>query len=320
MIDMAIHLSSLLIVKSLSSKFKIVRITFSTSFVSNYILVCAWFANILIQNLISCENLFDHLCNCFGIDKNWIVLKGTANNVSKAATEIGSILSSASSAVSPKRRKENRHQRGTPSYWKHLLEENPVPGYWKFFQDGKSFFEVIKGFFTSTDKHYEVDSKTFKAVCKLVEDTFNPELVGAGADARNLNHKRLRVQKVEIIENLDLFKIYNMKRCEMLKNSLNDKRGFPRKLEKIPRCEGIQNVTRKGEIMTEKDISKRLTKDIIPELNEVYLFHGTKKEFVANIISKGVDPKLGSDEGMFGRGVYCCESSTKADQYAGVFY
>lgn len=270
--------------------------------------------------MISCENIFDHLCDCFVVDKHCVVLKGTPNNVSNTATEIGSILSSASSAVSPRRRKENRHQRGTPSYWKHLLEENPVPEYWKFFQDGKSFLEIVKGFFTSTEKRYEVDPKTFKAICKLVEDTFKPELVGVGADARNLNHKRLRVKKVEIIENLDLFKIYNIKRCEMLKNSLNDKRSFPKKLEKIPRREGIQNVTSKGEITTEKNISKRLMKDIIPELNEVYLFHGTKKEYVANIISKGVDPKLGSDEGMFGRGIYGCESSTKADQYAGVCF
>lgn len=250
--------------------------------------------------------------------KNCIVLKGTANSVSKAATEIGSKLSSAtcSSAVSPKRRKENRHQRGTLNYWKHLLDENPVPGYWKFFQDGKSFLDIFKGLFTSTEKQYEVDSKTFHAIRKLVEDTFNPEFVGLGADAKNLNHKRLRVKKVKIIENIDLFRNYNIKRCKMLGNSLGDKRGFPCKLEKIPRVEGIQNVIRKGGILTEKDISKRLMKDMIPELNEVYLFHGTKKEFVPNIISKGVDPKLGSDEGMFGRGVYCCESSTKADQYA----
>lgn len=271
--------------------------------------------------MISCENIFDHLCECFGIDKHCVVLKGTPNSVSKTATEIGSILSSASSAVSPRRRRENRHQRGTSSYWKHLLEENPVPEYWKFFQNGKSFLDIVTGFIKgSTEKRYEVDPKTFKAICKLVEDTFKPELVGVGADARNLNHKRLRVKKVEIIENLDLFKIYNIKRCEMLKNSLNDKRSFPRKLEKIQRCEGIQNVTSKGEIMTEKAIGKRLLKDIIPELNEVYLFHGTKKDFVANITSKGVDPKLGSDEGMFGRGVYGCESSTKADQYAGVCF
>lgn len=304
--------------------------------VITYWYACACFANILIQNSMHRNNkrtwdiLLDFMwkflrsvfCDCFGIGKNCIVLKGTANSVSKAATEIGSKLSSAtcSSAVSPKRRKENRHQRGTLNYWKHLLDENPVPGYWKFFQDGKSFFDILKSFFTSTEKHYEVDSKTFHAIRKLVEDTFNPEFVGLGADAKNLNHKRLRVKKVEIIENIDLFKNYNIKRCKMLGNSLGDKRGFPCKLEKIPRVEGIQNVIRKGGILTEKDISKRLMKDMIPELNEVYLFHGTKKDFVPNIISKGVDPKLGSDEGMFGRGVYCCESSTKADQYAGVCF
>lgn len=249
-------------------------------------------------------------------DKKCIILKGTANNVSKAATEIRIFCTSASPAVGPTKRKENRHQRGTSSYWRHLLEENPVPDYWKFFQDGKSFIDTLKGIFTSTEKCYEVDPKTLCAIRKLVEDTFNPELVGVGADARNLSHKKLHVQKVEIIENMDLFKYYNLKRCKMLEKSVKDKRGFPLKLEKIRKCEGIQNLIKKGEILTEKNISKRLMKDIIPEINEVYLFHGTKRNFVPNIISKGVDPKLGSDEGMFGRGVYCCESSTKADQYA----
>lgn len=78
-----------------------------------------------------------------------------------------------------------------------------------------------------------MDFKIFKVICKLVEDIFKLELVGAGVDVRNFNYKRLRVKKVEIIENLDLFKIYNIKRCEMLKNSLNDKRSFLRKFEKI---------------------------------------------------------------------------------------
>lgn len=65
--------------------------------------------------------------------------------------------------------------------------------------------------------------------------------------------------------------------------------------------------------MIEKVINKRLMKDIILELNEVYLFYGIKKDFVVNIIFKGVDFKLGSDEGMFGRGVYGCESLIKVD-------
>jgi hypothetical protein len=201
-----------------------------------------------------------------------------------------------------------------------MYEEPPVPSYWKHFKDGKGFFDAIKSFFTfSTEKCYEVDPKTFHAIRKMVERTFKPELVGKGADARNLAHKKIHVKKIEIIENMDVFKDYNEKRRKMLKKCIERKGGFPTKLQKIARKPGIQNVLGKGAILTEKEIDRRLTKDIISELNEVYLFHGTRKEFVENIKSKGMDPKHGSDDGMFGRGIYCAESSTKADQYAGLY-
>ncbi|XP_061184897.1 uncharacterized protein LOC133192906 [Saccostrea echinata] len=249
--------------------------------------------------------------------KNRISLKGSVKGVSKAGQEIESICTSAS-PQEPSVRRENKHRHGTEEYWKKLVEEPPVPTYWKHFKDGKSLFDYVKGLFTSTEKRYEVDPKTFHAIRKLVERTFNPELVGQGADARNLNHKKIHVQKVELIENIDLYQEYSLKRRKMLAKSINKTKGakFPTKLQMVPGKQGIQNVVAKGAIVTEKIIDERLKKDIISELNEVYLFHGTKSQFVGNIVSKGVDPKHGSDSGMFGRGIYCAESSTKADQYA----
>ena len=253
------------------------------------------------------------------IDKNRVILKGKAKNVSTTAREIASLCSSESATKAVARRQENHHKRGTQQYWNELLEEPSVPTYWKYFQDGKSFFEVVKRFFTKPAKvkQYDVDPKTFHAVRKLVEETFDQRLVGQGVDARNLNHRGLCVTKVELIENLDLFNDYNNYRIRILRKCLQDKRGFPPKIEKIPSQHGTQIVVEKGKIFTVKKIDPRLMKDIYPELNEVYLFHGTKVDFVENIMSKGIDPKYGSDDGMFGRGIYCCETSTKADQYAG---
>ena len=52
-------------------------------------------------------------------------------------------------------------------------------------------------------------------------------------------------------------------------------------------------------------------------MNEHYLFHGTRKEYIDAIITQGLDTRIASDKSMLGRGVYASESSTKADQYTG---
>lgn len=56
--------------------------------------------------------------------------------------------------------------------------------------------------------------------------------------------------------------------------------------------------------------------ELISEINEYYLLHGTKKEFVDNIVARGLDFRL-NEASMFGKGIYLGERSTKCDQYAG---
>ena len=63
----------------------------------------------------------------------------------------------------------------------------------------------------------------------------------------------------------------------------------------------------------------QLDKNLISEINEYYLLHGTKPQVKENIIRDGLDFRMASDKPMFGKGAYCAESSTKADQYAGEF-
>jgi len=64
------------------------------------------------------------------------------------------------------------------------------------------------------------------------------------------------------------------------------------------------------------DVS-RIGKEIRTEINEYYLFHGTKDDKVDIIKTQGFDHRLCRDRALFGTGVYFAESSTKADQYAG---
>lgn len=54
----------------------------------------------------------------------------------------------------------------------------------------------------------------------------------------------------------------------------------------------------------------------MPDLNEYYLLHGTKKDLTEVIQRQGLDLRV-NEHGMMGRGLYFAERSTKADQYAG---
>ena len=53
------------------------------------------------------------------------------------------------------------------------------------------------------------------------------------------------------------------------------------------------------------------------QINESWLFHGTDKKYIDKIKHQGLDFRVGSEGGMFGKGIYFAESATKADQYTG---
>jgi len=57
---------------------------------------------------------------------------------------------------------------------------------------------------------------------------------------------------------------------------------------------------------------------LLPELNECFLFHGTTAATKDAIVNQGIDYRLGNQRALFGQGCYFTESSTKADQYAGM--
>ena len=60
-----------------------------------------------------------------------------------------------------------------------------------------------------------------------------------------------------------------------------------------------------------------LEQEIVREINENYLFHGTKHDVVDSILHDGFDFRLGGEYLLFGKGAYFAECSTKADQYPG---
>ena len=149
-----------------------------------------------------------------------------------------------------------------------------------------------------------VEKDVSDAIKKLVELTWDYDHVGQGRDARNLKHSRIEVTKVKQIESTRLYKEYERQRKAFCERAA--KEDFP----KVSRDRG------EGDVVTSVHGISLLDDQLIPEINEHFLFHGSKSEFVDAILKQGIDFRLGKP-GMFGKGAYFCEMTTKADQYTG---
>ncbi|KAL3880945.1 hypothetical protein ACJMK2_033147 [Sinanodonta woodiana] len=213
----------------------------------------------------------------------------------------------------PKQRPISIHPRGSKEYFDDLYKSDIYPPcYWTRYNVSKS----IKQWNAETKEPAEpmfmrVDPETFNEVKKVVELTWQKEFIGHGKDAKglqNLNYTKINVTKVERIENIQVFEKY-----------ANYRHAFFNTVSKQGQVTPFDDIKglKKGPLKTSACISKKsdLVKDIYPEINEHYLFHGTKVDVVESIARQGLDDRL-AENAMFGKGVYCAESSTKADQYA----
>ncbi|VDI73334.1 blast:Poly [Mytilus galloprovincialis] len=184
-----------------------------------------------------------------------------------------------------------------PKSWTHYSSVKSVKQ-WKSSkpEDGK-YFKLIE--IQPTDNVYQ-------AIESLVHDTWESGKVGHGRDAAGLgSHKTLAVKKIERLENIDLWESYGHLRSQLFHKASDIDIFDP--LENLPNS--------KGPIKTSENIQSVLENEIYPEVNEVYLFHGTKADKFDAVMSKGLDFRMAGDKAMFGSGTYMAESSTKADQY-----
>lgn len=205
--------------------------------------------------------------------------------------------------------------RGTNDWYKHLYRSNPrPPSYWSTFRDVKTLKDWLIEFDDISPDRISVDHETYKAVSKLVAETWKKQHVGQGRDAQglgSLKYSNIQVTKVERIENCELFEKYALKRQELFQKA--------GKLGEFPRIQNIPGSS--GKILTSSNIPQTsvLNTDIYDEINEHYMFHGTQRDVVNTIVNQGLDCRLGGSAAMFGQGVYAAESSTKSDQYAGMY-
>ncbi|XP_059159034.1 uncharacterized protein LOC131943044 [Physella acuta] len=184
-----------------------------------------------------------------------------------------------------------------PSYW----NLNKSKSFWKSFQD-KMSLKSAKG-----NVLVSVDDATKSAIISLVKNTMEPGLIGAGADAAGLNYRNIQVLNVERVENLHLFEQYGMRRKRLFEKAVRTGKICP----DIGKLQGS-----KGRVRTTELLDDCLKKELYYEVNEHYLFHGTKSDNIDTLIHNGLDPRLSSEGGMFGRGIYAAEIVTKSDQYS----
>lgn len=192
---------------------------------------------------------------------------------------------------------------GTNEFWEEIIDHPTTPLYWNMFGGGYHVKRyILEKEFCKTKK---TSPSEFNAVKDLVEYTWDKSKVGIGADARNIRTNSISVTDVERIENVKLWYEYVHARETLLRNVIG---GSP--------FEHLNTMSRRGPVLTSTLFRETLTRELYSDLNEVYLFHGTKPELVDNIKIKGMDPRHSSDQSMMGRGNYFAESSTKSDQYA----
>lgn len=190
-------------------------------------------------------------------------------------------------------------------------KEPSVPSNWSV--DGqKSVIEVANKIFNFKKVTISKEDPIFSNIEKMIKLTFDSSKMGLGQDAAGLDklkYSKLVVLKIERIENIELYK-----RFAGLKHLLF-KQLYRAGTERYPNVSTLRYSS--GAVKTERLVDSALKENIDPELNEVFLFHGTKKENVYVICKQGFDLRVGSRKSMLGQGIYGAECSLKADQYAG---
>lgn len=200
-------------------------------------------------------------------------------------------------------KQQNKHptevlrEQGRECYIKKLSDADIfLPMDWKQYM-GK--YKAVLFDPTSGDciQEVESDDQTFREIEKLFQDTHDASQVGYGSDARGLIHTNMKIKNIERIENPDTFENYANYRKAMCLKHLRDGQ-VPSVALKCDRSSG------------------EIYEDLVTEINECYLFHGTIVDNKEAIRRQGLDPRV-SGVGLFGRGIYFTDSSTKADQYTG---
>ena len=139
----------------------------------------------------------------------------------------------------------------------------------------------------------DVTSALNGTVQAMVNRSCNVRALGRGRDSAGLDHKGLKVEKVLRIEHAGLWQQYHFQRDRMQERLADSV---------TPRVEPL---------CFEAGLHEQ---ELAQGLNEVHLFHGTKRAGLNAILSQGMDERV-CVSGLYGAGLYFAENSSKSDAY-----
>ena len=126
--------------------------------------------------------------------------------------------------------------------------------------------------------------------------TINPATLGSGRDqVHKMQYSGLKVSSVFRIESPELWKRFIAQRSLMVSQLRQQQVGF------------IEAETTFFQPSTHPQCNRGV--------NEIFLYHGFKSEFLETIMAYGLDERVGSLGGLFGAGVYFADMISKSDQY-----
>ena len=130
-----------------------------------------------------------------------------------------------------------------------------------------------------------------------------------GRDSANLKHNSLKIKAICIVH-----------KKQLIDNYKHETAAFKEKHSIYP---PIQIVSGTKKILTlDSNLASCIeaVDNSLPhnfgDLNEVYLFHGTKTANIRSIVESGFSLKYATN-GLYGKALYLAESSEKSDQYSG---
>ncbi|XP_050416903.2 uncharacterized protein LOC126830553 [Patella vulgata] len=225
-----------------------------------------------------------------------IRLQGETKSVLKVKAALQELLYSGRDA--PKR--------GTVKFLRYMAKKDASPPpYWESYTG--LFNQMKKMIFKPGLVKIKASSVIYKAIEGLVKITWKSDLVGQGCDAKGLSHKDIQVIGIERIENFEIYRKYHDRRQEFFKEALKNRSSY-KDIGSLPGSRGPILTTEKSHTALKHD-------DLYPEVNEHYVFHGTKPEVAKVVGVEGFDVR-NSNNGMLGHAIYFAEESTKSDQYA----
>ncbi|EFC41845.1 predicted protein [Naegleria gruberi] len=136
---------------------------------------------------------------------------------------------------------------------------------------------------------------------EIMNASCNSATLGSGRDqVSRIMYSKLIVSSVSRIENSTLFTSFKSRMNQLIsyQDSINSLQVQTENISK-----------------TSKTFEWMKTIGLNSNMNEKYLWHGTKPEFVNTIAEHGFDERVANLNGLFGAGIYFAEYCSKSDQY-----